>query len=300
MRLDGQVAVITGGARGLGRAYAVHLASRGAAVVVNDLGTDLQGEGATSGPAEEAAEQIRSEGGRAVANGDDISDPAGAQRLVDQAIAEFGRLDIVVNNAGIGNEPPLGEIQLKDFERILRVHAGGHFNVTNSAWPHLAEQKYGRIVMTTSVSLFGAEIIAYPAAKGAILGMTRSFSLLGAPHGIKVNAINPGAFTRMAEAAFPVGHPRRAAQEAFSVELVAPLVGWLSHESCSVTGEAFDCRGGIVARMFLGLNDGVRDPQLSMESIDRNIDRIMDVTKFHIPTDNLDAKDWVVQAPEIS
>ncbi|TAK68641.1 MAG: SDR family NAD(P)-dependent oxidoreductase [Actinomycetota bacterium] len=294
-RYDGQVAIVTGSARGLGRAHAGLLAARGAAVVINDLGIDLAGGGRSLQPAEQAVAEIVAAGGRAVANGDDIATSAGAAAAVEQALDEFGRLDIVVNNAGIANESPLAELSYAEFENMVRVHAGGHFNVTAAAWPHFVAQGYGRVVMTTSSAIFGTPQPAYTAAKAGVYGLTRSFALLGASVGVRVNAVNPAAFTRLADVTFPVGHPRREAQQQYSADLVAPLVGWLSHRSCTVNGEVFECRAGSVARVFLGLGAGMHDPELSVESVAENIDRIMAVDEFTIPADNTAAKLWLAE-----
>jgi len=293
LRFDGKVAVVTGAARGLGRAHALLLAERGAQVVVNDVGVDPRGDGGSPEPAREVAELIRERGGVAFGNAEDVSTEDGAARLIGAAISRFGRLDIVVNNAGIALESPLAELSLTEFQRMVQVHAGGSFNVTKAAWPHLVAQRYGRVVMTTSTAIFGVEQVAYAAAKGAVLGLTRSFSILGAGHNVLVNSVNPGAFTRLADATYPEGDPRREVVMRLKAELVSPVVGWLAHESCSVTGAIFECRAGHVARVFLGLTDGIRDPDLTMERIEQNVDRILATATFDIPADLAGVSNWL-------
>ncbi|MET0149433.1 MAG: SDR family NAD(P)-dependent oxidoreductase, partial [Acidimicrobiales bacterium] len=180
-RFDGRVAVVTGAGRGIGRAHALLLAERGASVVVNDLGGSMEGEGADVGPAVAVAEEIAAAGGAAVADGSDVSTPDGGQALIDAAVEQFGRLDVLVNNAGIMRWAGLPEVDAVDLERHLAVHVGGSFNTTRAAWPHLVDQGYGRIVMTTSAGFFGLpKNLAYATAKGGVIGLTRSLSTAGA------------------------------------------------------------------------------------------------------------------------
>ena len=223
-RFDGRVAVVTGAGRGIGRAHALLLAERGASVVVNDLGGSMEGEGADVGPAVAVAEEIAAAGGAAVADGSDVSTPDGGQALIDAAVEHFGRLDVLVNNAGIMRWAGLPEVDAVDLERHLAVHVGGSFNTTRAAWPHLVDQGYGRIVMTTSAGFFGLpKNLAYATAKGGVIGLTRSLSTAGARHGIKVNLIAPAAVTRMAGPATDETPP-------MPPEHVAPMVAFLAHE----------------------------------------------------------------------
>ena len=229
LRFDGQVAVVTGAGRGIGRSYALLLAERGASVVVNDLGSSMAGTGADLGPAEEVVEKIVAAGGAAIADGNDVSSPTSAQALVDAAVEEFGRLDILVNNAGVISWAGMPDIDDENFGRHLAVHLGGSFLTTRAAWPHFVAQRCGRVVMTTSAGVFGLpKNTSYAAAKGGVIGLTRSLATAGAPHNIRVNAIAPAAATRMAGKAATLAAPR------MGEDLVAPMAAYLAHESCQI------------------------------------------------------------------
>ena len=197
---EGRVAVITGAGRGLGRAYAHLLAERGASVVVNDLGGTKEGDGADPEPAGRVAEEIVEAGGAAIPETSDVSRVAGGKALIDAALEEFGRIDIVINNAGNIRWGGLPEADADNLASHLAVHVGGSFNTTRAAWPHLVDRGYGRIVMTTSTGMFGlVDNLGYATAKAAVVGMTRSLSVAGRAHGIGVNLIAPNAWTRMEE-----------------------------------------------------------------------------------------------------
>ncbi len=223
LRFDGRVAVVTGAGRGIGRAHALLLAARGASVVVNDLGSSTDGVGADEGPAAAVAAEIVAAGGSAVADRNDVASVDGGQALVDAAVERFGRIDVVVNNAGIIRWAGLPDADLDNIERHLAVHVAGSFNTTRAAWPHFVEQGYGRIVMTTSAGLFGLpKNLGYATAKGGLVGMTRSLHTAGAKHGIAINLIAPAAMTRMAG---PAGDDAEAAEaDPMAPHLVAPMV----------------------------------------------------------------------------
>ncbi len=192
-RFDGRVAVVTGAGRGIGRAYARLLAARGAGVVVNDLGSSMAGDGADEQPAARVVAEIVDAGGEAIADGSDVSTVAGAEALIGAAVERFGRIDVLINNAGIMRWAGMPEVDEDNLARHLAVHVGGSFNTTRAAWPHMVDQGYGRIVMTTSAGLFGLpNNTSYATAKGAVIGLTRSLKIAGAKHGIKVNLIAPG------------------------------------------------------------------------------------------------------------
>ena len=283
-RFDGRVAVVTGAGRGIGRAHALLLAERGASVVVNDLGGSMEGEGADVGPAVAVAEEIAAAGGAAVADGSDVSTPDGGQALIDAAVERFGRLDVLVNNAGIMRWAGLPEVDAVDLERHLAVHVGGSFNTTRAAWPHLVDQGYGRIVMTTSAGFFGLpKNLAYATAKGGVIGLTRSLSTAGARHGIKVNVIAPAAVTRMAGPATDETPP-------MPPEHVAPMVAFLAHEDCPVTGEIYAAGAGRFARIFIASTEGYlhADGDPTIEDVAGNWATINEESGYSVPTGLMD------------
>ena len=253
LRFDGRVAIVTGAGHGLGRQHALELAARGAKVVVNDLGGALDGSGASAGPAAAVVEEITKNGGEAVTSTDTVATPEGAQAIVQTALDAYGRLDIVVNNAGILRDKSFKNMLPEEFDQVIAVHLRGSFLVTHAAWPHLREQSYGRVVMTSSpAGLFGNFGQAnYASAKMGLVGLTKTLAAEGAKYNIKVNAIAPIAWTRMTEELFP---PEFA--ESLGVELVTPVVVWLVHESNEESGETYSVGGGRVARVFVAEGPG--------------------------------------------
>jgi NAD(P)-dependent dehydrogenase (short-subunit alcohol dehydrogenase family) len=217
---------------------------------VNDLGGSIAGEGADAEPAAVVASEIAAAGGDAIADGHDVSRADGAQALVAAAITRFGRVDALINNAGIVRWADFPDVDSDNVARHLAVHVFGSFHTTQAAWPHLVAQGYGRIVMTTSTGVFGLpNNLPYATAKAGVIGMTRSLATAGAPHGILVNAIAPAAFTRMAG-------PEPPNVDAMAPELVAPMAAFLAHESCPVTGEVYVAGFGRFARLFLATTPG--------------------------------------------
>jgi NAD(P)-dependent dehydrogenase (short-subunit alcohol dehydrogenase family) len=286
---EGRVAVVTGAGRGLGRAYARLLADRGAQVVVNDLGGSMDGEGEDGGPAQSVVEQIVAAGGEAVADTNDVSTEAGGEAIVDAALDTFGRIDILVNNAGIIRWGGLPEVDLANLERHLDVHLVGSFNTMKAAWPYFIDQRYGRVVLTTSTGMLGLDNnLSYAAAKAGMVGLARSAKLAGEPHGIKVNLIAPAAMTRMG-GGDPLGAeaPPAPGQPYMPSDAVAPMVAFLAHESCPVTGEIYTAGAGRFARLFIASTEGYvhEDGPSTVEDVAKNWDTINDETGYYVPTD---------------
>lgn len=279
LRYDGRVVVVTGGGRGLGRAYALLLASRGAHVVVNDLGGAVEGGGADAGPSAEVVAEIEAGGGRAVADTSDIATEDGAQALCDTAIERFGALDVVVANAGIMRWARFPDVELDDLEAHLAVHTRGSFLVAREAWPYLVASGNGRIVLTTSTGMLGLPgNTAYGVAKGGVVGLMRSLALAGRKAGVLANCIAPAASTRMAGA----GGPDLPAEQ------VAPMVAYLAHEDCASTGEVYTAGGGRFARLFIGatpgwVHDGAGDP--TPEDVAAHLAEIGDEAGYGVPAD---------------
>ena len=270
LRFDDRVAVITGAGRGLGRAYALLLASRGAKVVVNDPGASLKGEGDDAGPAEEVVREIRAAGGEAVACTESVATPAGGKAIIDAAMDTWGRIDILIHNAGIVRRAALKEMTYEDFELVLDVHLRGAFHVVRPAFPLMCKAGYGRVVLTSSINgLYGNRLVLnYSVAKAGIIGLSNVVALEGAAEGVKCNVILPGAVTRMAEGLDTSAYPP------MDPELVAPVVGWLSHESCTITGEMLISMAGRAARAYVVESPGVYRPAWSVEDVADNIDAI--------------------------
>ena len=280
---DGRVAIVTGAGNGLGRAHALLLAARGAQVVVNDLGGAVDGAGASSGPAAAVAREIEEAGGVALANTDTVATPDGGRALVDAAVGAFGRVDIVVNNAGILRDRSFHNLTPDELDPVLDVHLRGSFFVTVPAWRVMRERGYGRVVFTSSASgiLGNFGQANYGAAKMGVVGMTRVLAIEGARHGIRVNAIAPMARTRMTDGLLGDMHDR------LDPELVSPVAAWLAHERCSVTGEVFTVGGGRVGRMFVGVTPGYFKPDLTIEDVDAHLDEIRDDAGYVVPADSL-------------
>ena len=288
---EGRVAVVTGAGRGIGRAYALLLAERGAHVVVNDLGGSIEGDGNDSEPATSVAKEIVENGGSAIANANNIASAKDAERLVASAVDTFGRIDILINNAGIMRWAAMPNIEPADLAAHLDVHVCGTFNTVRAAWPHMQQQQYGRIINTTSAGMLGLpNNLAYATAKGATVGLTRSLATAGRKYNILANLIAPAAVTRMAGPAGetdPTGTPMDPA-------MVAPLVAYLAHETCPVTGEMYAAGAGRFSRMFIALTEGyLHTPENShgmesrptIETVANQWAAINDDTRHTIPTD---------------
>lgn len=269
-RFDDRVAVITGAGRGLGRAYAQLLAARGARVVVNDVGGRVDGEGVDAGPAQRVVDEITAAGGRAVASAASVATREGGEAIIATALEHFGRIDILIHNAGNVRRGSLKEMSYEDFDAVLDVHLRGAFNVVRPAFPLMCGAGYGRIVLTSSIGgLYGNhDVASYAAAKAGVIGLSNVAALEGAAEGVRCNVIVPAATTRLADGIDTSAYPP------MGPELVAPVVGWLAHESCSVTGELFIALAGRVARAVVAETPGVYRSSWTVEEVGSHLDAI--------------------------
>ncbi|PNU03825.1 SDR family NAD(P)-dependent oxidoreductase [Novosphingobium guangzhouense] len=270
LRFDGRVAVITGGGRGLGRAHASLLASRGCKVVVNDPGVSMAGDATAEGPAESLVAEIRAAGGEAVASLDSVATPEGGKAIIDTALDAFGRIDILIHSAGNVRRGSLSTLSYEDFSAVLDVHLKGAYNVVREAFPHMMAQEYGRIVLTSSINgLYGkADNVTYSLCKAAFMGLSNTAAIEGQHVNVRSNLIVPAAVTRMSEgidtSRFPPMEP----------EMVAPMVAYLCHDQCRATGEMYIGMGGRLARAWVAENAGVYRPEWSLEAVAEQIDAI--------------------------
>ena len=279
LSFENRVAVITGAGGGLGREHAILLASRGAQIVVNDLGGAVDGSGGDLGPAAKTAQEINDLGGVAVADGNSVSTMEGGAGIIKTAIDAFGRVDIVINNAGILRDKSFHNMDEAMIDAVLAVHLKGAFNVTKAAWPIMREQSYGRIVNTSSNSgiLGNFGQANYGAAKMGLVGLTRVLAAEGAKANIKVNALAPIARTRMTEELLG------GLAEKLDPKLVSPIVAWLVHEDCPVTGEIYSAAGGRIARFFIGLTEGYYSPELTLEDVRDHFAEIRNEEGYIVP-----------------
>jgi NAD(P)-dependent dehydrogenase (short-subunit alcohol dehydrogenase family) len=299
VRFDDQVAVITGAGGGLGEQYALLLAARGARVVVNDTGGSVTGTGSDLDAANAVADEIRRHGGEAVADTNSVTSPQGGQAIIDTALRTWGRVDIVINNAGIVCDAPFEDVSAERLEALLDVHLKGAFYVTRPAWKVMCGQRYGRILNTCSAAgILGAEGMSnYGAAKTGLIGLTRVLAAEGADHNIKVNAVAPIAYTRMlAHSIAGAGQPDDKSAQAvlddlvaqylqkLDPALVAPVAAFLTHRDCPVSGEIYTVGAGHVARFFIGRTKGFYRPALSVEDVREHFEDIRDDTDYTVPS----------------
>jgi len=298
LRYDEQVAVISGAGGGLGKEYALLLASRGARLVVNDIGGSVTGDGSNSETADAVAEEIRQRGGQAVADSHSVTTPEGGQAIIDTALRTWGRVDIVINNAGIVRDALFEDMTADRLEPVLDVHLRGAFHLTRPAWKVMLEQLYGRVLNTCSAAgILGAERMSnYGSAKTGLIGFTRVLAAEGADRNIKVNAIAPIGYTRMlAHSLVTAGRQDDAADQAVLDELVgqylqkldparvAPVAAFLTHRHCPVSGEIYTVGAGHVARFFIGRTRGYYSPALSVEEVRDHLGEIRDEDGYTVP-----------------
>jgi NAD(P)-dependent dehydrogenase (short-subunit alcohol dehydrogenase family) len=298
LRFDDRAVIVTGAGRGVGRCHALALASRGAQVVVADLGGELDGSGSSAGPADEVVQEIEAAGGRAVACHASVADEQGAASIVQTALDAFGRIDVVVNNAGIADPDLFEDLSLERFRKMVDVHYLGTVNVTFAAWPHMLEAGYGRVVNTTSEGALGTvpKCTSYGGAKGGVFAFTRALANDAMRHGIHVNAVAPRANTRLSAPwvlAKTYDLPEEMFTESdtmaqFRPELVSPAAVYLAHESCPLNGEVLVAGGGQVMRMIVMENEGITKDALTPEDVAENLDRLMDLsTAFEVKVETL-------------
>lgn len=276
---DGKVAIITGAGGGLGRQHALLLASRGALVVVNDLGGAVDGSGSDKGAAERVVDEIKALGGDAVADANTVSTPEGGKAIVQTAVDAYGTVDIVINNAGILRDKAFHNMEPDLLNPVLDVHLKGAFYVTQPAWQIMREKGYGRIISTSSAAgVFGNfGQTNYGAAKMGLVGFTRVLAVEGARFNIKANAIAPLALTRMTETMMG------ALGDKLDPGLVSPIVTYLAHDECPVSGQTFSVGGGRVAHVFIGETKGYYNPELKPEDLRDHWDVVTDQAGYATP-----------------
>jgi NAD(P)-dependent dehydrogenase (short-subunit alcohol dehydrogenase family) len=267
LRFDGRVAVITGGGRGLGRSYALLLAAKGCKVVVNDLGAPIKGDASDASVAQQLVNEITAAGGEAIANTDTVATPEGAQAIIQSAIDAYGRIDILIHNAGNVRYGTIRELSYEDFQSVIDVHLMGAFHMVKAAHPLMCDAGYGRIVLTSSIGgIYGNNrCVNYGISKSGMIGLNNVAALEGEAFNVKSNVIVPSAVTRMADGLDISQYPP------MDPELVAPTVGWLAHENCNVTGEMIASIGGRIARCFIAETPGVYQPSWTIDEVDQQM-----------------------------
>lgn len=301
-----QVVVVTGAGGGLGSAFAQEIARRGGAVVVNDLGGSVTGEGAGASRefADAVVDAIRAAGGRAVANYDSVAKPEGARRIVESAMDNFGRINSVIANAGNMRFGDFEDLSFEDLNSLLAVHVGGSWNIAQAAWPEMKRRGYGRVVFATSSggTLGNAQLSAYGAAKGGVMGLMHGLAEAGEPHGILCNAFMPNAISRMTSDIKPgeLGENQWAETlgRYFAPAYTTGLVTFLASNACRTHHGIYSALGGRIGRAFIGIANGfTADEPVDAETVAANWDLIRDDARgYEIPANNTD--EWRIVAQQ--
>jgi NAD(P)-dependent dehydrogenase (short-subunit alcohol dehydrogenase family) len=287
LRFDGLTAIITGAGRGFGRCHALLLAARGANVVVADYGVDADGTGSSPEPAQQVAKEVDAAGGNAVPVFASVADEAGANEIVQAALDNFGRVDVLVNNAGIVDPHHFDDLTMPQFRRMVDTHYLGTVQMTMAAWPHLRGAPHGVVVNTASEAVLGniPKCTSYAGAKGGVFAFTRMLAFERSRTGVRVNAVAPRGTTRMSDPRMlawvydaPEEQFQHMCMDILRPEYVSPAVAYLAHESCGLNGETLVCGGGSVMRIALLETKGVMTEQITPEFIAENIDTVLDTT----------------------
>ncbi|KAH7193963.1 uncharacterized protein B0J16DRAFT_336300 [Fusarium flagelliforme] len=280
LRFDGRVAIVTGSGRGLGREYALLLAQLGASVAVNSI---------TPATTQQTVDDITKAGGKAIACVGDVSDNNVAESIVAKTIDAYGRIDIVINNAGISESLTIEQVTHEQFWKMLNVHVGGAFNITKAAWPHMKKQQFGRVIMMLSGMMFGMPThVSYGTAKMALLGLARALATDGKHHNILVNSVCPSGLTDLAAKHIQDQGVLTFMRNYMPAVENAPPVLWLAHEDSNVNGENFNFGGRLMSRIFIGETGGYlgsRDVDWTIETVRDNWDKVMDIEKFDLVPD---------------
>jgi NAD(P)-dependent dehydrogenase (short-subunit alcohol dehydrogenase family) len=291
LRFDGLTAIITGAGRGFGRCHALLLASRGANVVVADYGVEADGSGSSPEPAQQVAKEVDAAGGNAVPVFASVADEAGANEIVRAALDNFGRVDVLVNNAGIVDPHHFDDLTMPQFRRMVDAHYLGTVQMTMAAWPHLRTAPHGVVVNTASEAVLGniPKCTSYAGAKGGVFAFTRMLAFERSRTGIRVNAVAPRGTTRMSDPRMlswvydaPEEQFEHMCMEALKPEYVSPAIAYLAHESCPLNGETLVCGGGQVMRIALIETKGAMTEKITPEFIADNIDTVLDTTDGYV------------------